>query len=169
MLLSCAGAGQMAVTASNVVIDGNNVFVEEGALGGAVQHYQPYFGVVAAEYHYYGIRRRAPRMELLELRDARRTTRKGSVRVKRSLPQNEHGRKLIRSAGELSPISAHKGDQKTLLSNRHHRSSSSISRIHPPSTACAVTSAKPPSPAAAMSTVAHRTTQDLEKLSFLSY
>ncbi|KAL6734309.1 hypothetical protein Aduo_004865 [Ancylostoma duodenale] len=61
----------MAVTTSNMM-DNNKVFMEEGTPEATAQYYQPYVGAAAAKYLYGVIRRRAPGMELPELRDPRR-------------------------------------------------------------------------------------------------
>ncbi|EYC06419.1 hypothetical protein Y032_0076g1050 [Ancylostoma ceylanicum] len=59
VLLACAGAGQMAMIASNK-IDSNRVFIEKGTPEAAAQYYQPHIGAAAAKYLYCVIRRRAP-------------------------------------------------------------------------------------------------------------
>ncbi|KIH45968.1 hypothetical protein ANCDUO_23982 [Ancylostoma duodenale] len=69
-LLGCAGAGQIAAAASNRM-DNNKVFMEEGTPEATAQYYQLYVGAAAAKYLYGVIRRRAPRVELPELRDSR--------------------------------------------------------------------------------------------------
>lgn len=63
-----AGAEQMATTAGSMVIEGK-LYMEAGCPEAAAQFYRPHLGVAAAKQLYGTIRRRAPDMNLPELKD----------------------------------------------------------------------------------------------------